>query len=119
MKMGYFCPQIQYSNKLTHGDIAFVVTQNKDPSNIIIGDTWCNNIKDQQLISFPKKPKQLVWCVLFSYEYTINKIKETLHRYSLNDTAFVFTQQDSDVLGAAFQCGFLGHFTFRNCYRTT
>jgi len=109
-KVGVFTPKPKDVDKISSGEIGFIITGIKNLSDTKVGDTICDsqNPIDKPLPGF-KPSKPVVFCGLFpldSSEY--QKLKDGLAKLQLNDASFSFEAESSSALGLGFRCGFLG-----------
>ena len=109
-KVGVSTPKPTDIDKLSSGQIGFIITGIKSLSETKVGDTICDASDpiDAPLPGF-KPSKPVVFCGLFpidSSEY--QKLKDGLAKLKLNDASFSFEAESSSALGLGFRCGFLG-----------
>ena len=109
-KVGVFTPKVQDIDKISSGEIGFIITGIKNLSDTKVGDTICDatNSITKPLPGF-KPSKPVVFCGLFpvdSSEY--QKLKDGLAKLKLNDSSFSYEPEASRALGLGFRCGFLG-----------
>ena len=109
-KVGVFTPKPKDVDKISSGEIGFIITGIKNLSDTKVGDTICDvaNPIDKPLPGF-KPSKPVVFCGLFpvdSSEY--QKLKDGLAKLKLNDSSFSYEAESSSALGLGFRCGFLG-----------
>ena len=108
--LGYFEFGIKSLNELSEGSVGYIISNIKNPNDIKIGDTITRveNLCSKPIPGFkPIKP------LVFSGIYPINnseynKLKLSLERLQLNDSALTYKTESSLVLGSGFRCGFLG-----------
>ncbi len=97
-------------DKLSAGEVGYIIAGVKTVSDVHIGDTITRNDHrcEQPLPGFKEfKP------VVFSSIYPIasddyEDLSVALEKYKLNDAAFVYQKDSSIALGQGFRCGFLG-----------
>jgi GTP-binding protein LepA len=109
-KVGVFTPKPTNIDKLSSGQIGFIITGIKSLSETKVGDTICD-ASDPIGTPLPgfKPSKPVVFCGLFpidSSEY--QKLKDGLAKLRLNDASFSYEAESSSALGLGFRCGFLG-----------
>jgi len=111
--LGYFSPHLVSSDKLTTGEIGYVITGIKDIRRVRVGDTLILSQKTDDLSIEPlpgyKIPKPMIFFGVYpkntnDYIY----LKESLAKLTLNDTALTYTEEYSSYLGSGFRVGFLG-----------
>ncbi|MEX2054411.1 MAG: translation elongation factor 4 [Candidatus Colwellbacteria bacterium] len=107
-EVGFFAPQFKTLETLGTGDIGYIATGEKDPGNILIGDT----IGDRALPDF-KVAKPVVFVSLYPDDGSdYDDLKIALEKLRLNDSSLDFTPDSSQVLGRGYKCGFLGRLHF-------
>jgi GTP-binding protein LepA len=107
LKLGYFLPHKNEVQKVIAGEICYLTSQIKNPSDVRIGDTICDN-KDTPVLDGFQRSNALVWSSFHIEDGDIKKAREALTKYSLNDPAFVFDLEETQLFGICFRCGFLG-----------
>ncbi len=109
-EVGVFTPKMEKIANLGEGDVGYVVSTIKDPSDIKIGDTITHpNRAAAEMLPGYKEVRPMVFCGLYPLESSdYEKLKAALSRLRLNDSAFVYQSESSLALGFGFRCGFLG-----------
>ena len=109
-EVGVFMPKMEKRSHLAAGDVGYVVSNIKDPSEIKIGDTLTLSAKPAaEMLPGYKEVRPMVFCGLYPVETSdYEKLKAALGRLRLNDAAFVYSSESSVALGFGFRCGFLG-----------
>jgi GTP-binding protein LepA len=107
LKLGHFLPHKIEVNKVEAGEIFYLTSQIKNPSDVRIGDTICEN-KDAGALEGFQKSNPLVWSSFHIEDTDFKRAKEAFTKYSLNDPAFTFELEESQLFGMCFRCGFLG-----------
>jgi GTP-binding protein LepA len=109
-EVGVFTPKMEKRDILAEGDVGYIVSSIKDPSEMKTGDTLTLASKPaQQMLPGYKEVRPMVFCGLYPIESSdYEKLKSALGRLRLNDSAFVYAQESSVALGFGFRCGFLG-----------
>ena len=109
-EVGVFMPKMEKRASLGAGDVGYVVSNIKDPSEIKIGDTLTLSAKPAtEMLPGYKEVRPMVFCGLYPVETSdYEKLKAALGRLRLNDAAFVYSSESSVALGFGFRCGFLG-----------
>jgi GTP-binding protein LepA len=92
------------------GDVGYIVSSIKDPSEVKTGDTITLASRPAtEMLPGYKEVRPMVFCGLYPIEASdYEKLKAALGRLQLNDAAFVYSQETSVALGFGFRCGFLG-----------
>ncbi len=112
----YFTPDYKSDKILKEGQIWYVVTWEKSVREVQIWDTiitqetiksWLK--KSDCIIPGFKKVKPFVYAWVYPIDSTeYDKLKDSLEKLSLNDSAIEYELEDSKALGFWFRCGFLG-----------
>lgn len=122
LELGYFTPEYAPSTSLGAGEIGYIVTGIKDLREVRVGDTLLSaKVKEQNSYFFDEKghpveilpgffvPKPMVFFGMYPKSTDdFGKLRESLGKLTLNDTAVVYTQEYSSYLGSGFRVGFLG-----------
>jgi len=109
-KVGVFTPKPKDVDKISSGEIGFIITGIKNLSDTKVGDTICDtqNPIDKPLPGF-KPSKPVVFCGLFPVDNSeYQKLKDGIAKLKLNDSSFSYEPEASSALGLGFRCGFLG-----------
>jgi GTP-binding protein LepA len=98
------------NNKLSAGDVGYLIAGIKDLKHAKVGDTvtHAKNGAQNPLPGY-KDVKPMVYSGLYptnSEDY--EGLRDALDRFRLNDSALVFQPETSAALGFGFRCGFLG-----------
>ncbi len=109
-ELGVFSPAMTPVERLTAGEVGYVVTGLKDVSRLRVGDTL-TSVREPAEEALPgyKDVKPMVFAGLFptdSDDYP--ELRDALERLKLNDAALVYEPETSNALGFGFRCGFLG-----------
>ena len=109
-EVGYFEFGIKPLEQIMCGFVGYIITNIKTPTSINIGDTITkiNDIYTTPISGF-KPINPLVFSGIYpvnSSEY--NKLKLSIERLRLNDSALTYKNENSSILGNGFRCGFLG-----------
>jgi len=109
-EVGIFCPAMKPAEELSTGQVGYLITSIREPSDVHIGDTLS---LARQPCREPLPGFQKVQPMVFSGIYPIDTrdyeaLKFNIAKLQLNDSAFVSQPESSVALGAGFRCGFLG-----------
>jgi GTP-binding protein LepA len=109
-EVGTFTPKMEKCAVLNAGDVGYVVSSIKTPSEVKTGDTITIASKPAtDMLPGYKEVRPMVFCGLYPLESDdYEKLKAGLGRLQLNDAAFVYSSESSLALGFGFRCGFLG-----------
>ena len=108
--IGFFTPKMTPVDRLTVGEVGYVITGIKDVTQLRVGDTLTtrSNPASEPLPGY-RDVKPMVFCGLFpinSDDYP--DLRDALEKLTLNDAALSWEPETSDALGFGFRCGFLG-----------
>ncbi len=109
-EVGRFKPKMVTEKKLTAGCTGYVVTNIRDVSEIKIGDTitLTSNPATEMLPGY-KEVKPMVFAGIYPVDTSdYEKLKNSLARLQINDSALKYQSETSVALGFGFRCGFLG-----------
>ncbi len=109
-EVGHFLLSRERRNKLSSGEVGYIIAGVKTVSDVHIGDTITLNERpcEKQLPGF-KDVKPVVFASIYpvtSDDY--EDLAASLDKYKLNDASFVYQKDSSVALGQGFRCGFLG-----------
>ena len=109
-EVGIFTPKRMKTDKLSTGEVGYVVAGIKRVGDTRIGDTITETDRPT-LAPYPgyKEAKPMVFCGLYSIEADrYEDLRDALEKLRLNDSSFVYEPETSVALGFGFRCGFLG-----------
>ena len=109
-EIGIFSPKKVKKQKLSAGEVGYLVAGIKNIKGAPVGDTIMNAADEttEVLPGFKKvNPK------VFASMFTVNsddyeRFRDALSKLVLNDSSLVYEPEVSDALGFGFRCGFLG-----------
>jgi GTP-binding protein LepA len=109
-EVGYFRLSREKRDRLSAGEVGYIIAGVKTVSSVSIGDTITLDNKpcDGPLPGF-KEVKPVVFASIYpiaSDDY--EDLSDALEKYKLNDAAFIYEKDSSVALGQGFRCGFLG-----------
>ena len=105
-----YTPNFLKVDKLSAGEVGYVVASIKTISDIKVGDTiTLKNNPCLDVLPGYKPIGQVVFTGLYPTETNkYNDLREALEKLKLNDGGFTFEPETSEALGFGFRCGFLG-----------
>ncbi len=109
-EVGQFMPKPVATPSLAAGEVGYMVATIRHPSEVHIGDTLTriDQPASEPLPGF-RRIHPMVFCGLYPVNSSdFEKLKASIEKYSLNDSAIVFQPESSSALGFGFRCGFLG-----------
>ena len=110
LEVGIFTPKRQKQDKLSTGEVGYVVAGIRRVGDTRIGDTITETDRPTES-PYPgyKEAKPMVFCGLYSTDADrYEDLRDALEKLRLNDSSFVYEPETSLALGFGFRCGFLG-----------
>ncbi|MDD4241682.1 MAG: translation elongation factor 4 [Smithellaceae bacterium] len=109
-EVGHFLLQRAKREKLSAGEVGYIIAGVKTVSDVRTGDTITHQDRPclQPLPGF-KEVKPVVFASIYpiaSDDY--QDLADSLEKYKLNDASFIYEKDSSAALGQGFRCGFLG-----------
>jgi len=109
-QVGVFTPKSQSRERLSAGEVGFVIAGIKELQAAKVGDTLtlASNPASVPLPGF-KEIKPQVFAGLYPVESSeYEALRDALEKLHLNDSSLRFEPESSQALGFGFRCGFLG-----------
>lgn len=109
-EVGVRRPSEVFTDELGVGEVGYLVTGLKDPSQVKVGDTitLVDNPATAPLPGY-RDVKPMVFTGLFPIDGDqYEDLKDALEKLALNDPALVYEAETSHALGFGFRVGFLG-----------
>ena len=110
IQVGIFTPGMRAVDRLTAGEVGYVIAGIRDVRLSRVGDTITETDRptDAPLPGF-REIRPMVFAGLYPVESAdYLNLKSALEKLQLNDAAFSFEPETSLALGFGFRCGFLG-----------
>ncbi len=108
-EVGYFSPYLRKTDKLSAGEIGYIITGIKDIRSARVGDTIMKANTMVEPLPGYTTPKSMVFFGLYPKDQDdFPKLRESLGKLVLNDTALTYSEEYSAYLGSGFRVGFLG-----------
>jgi len=109
-EVGHFLLPRQKVDRLSAGDVGYIIAGLKTVSEVRIGDTITSDSRPRAkpLPGF-RESKPVVFASIYpiaSDDY--EELAAGLEKYKLNDASFIYQKDSSIALGQGFRCGFLG-----------
>lgn len=109
LEVGTFSPDKEQKEKLSAGEIGYIVTGVKEPGIASVGDT----VSEQKFPLAPLPgyltPRPVVWASVYpESQDDLPMLRQALFRLKLSDSSLSFEEESSGTLGRGFRCGFLG-----------
>jgi GTP-binding protein LepA len=102
-------PQEVPCDRISAGEIGYIVTGIKEPGVATVGDTLTLERKPAPALAGYAPARPVVWASIFpdsQDDFTI--LRQALDRLKLSDSSLSYEEESSGVLGRGFRCGFLG-----------
>ena len=106
---GFLVPEEKAVEKISAGEIGYIVTGIKEAGIALVGDTILSGKCTLPPMAGYALPRPVVWASLYpenADDFTL--LKQSLQRLKLSDSALSFEEDGSSILGKGFRCGFLG-----------
>ena len=97
-------------DSIKQGEVGYVITNNKEVSDIKVGDTitLTQDLADTPLDGY-KEIKPMVFSGIYPIDNNdYDNLRQSLEKLKINDSALHFEPNSSTALGFGFRCGFLG-----------
>lgn len=109
-EVGHFLLQREKRERLSAGDVGYIIAGVKTVSDVRTGDTI--TLENRPCLK-PLPGFKEVKPVVFASIYPIaaddySDLSDSLDKFKLNDASFVYEKDSSAALGQGFRCGFLG-----------
>ncbi|MGE0625455.1 MAG: translation elongation factor 4 [Pseudomonadales bacterium] len=109
-EVGCFTPKLTREDRLSSGEVGYVISGIKDIHGAPVGDTIVS-AKHPEVPALPgfARVKPQVFAGLFPVNSEdFESFREALEKLTLNDASLFYEPETSDALGFGFRCGFLG-----------
>jgi GTP-binding protein LepA len=109
-QVGVFTPKSRPVERLSAGDVGFVIAGIKELKDARVGDT-ITRVNQPALEPLPgfKEIKPQVFAGLYPVESNqYEALRDALEKLHLNDSSLQYEPETSQALGFGFRCGFLG-----------
>lgn len=110
-EVGIFSPQLLPLKELKVGDIGYIITGIKDPSDVRVGDTITGQSRQtDRAVAGYKPAHSVVFAGIYPKDADFDDLKVAMEKLKLNDSSIEFVEHVSNSLGPGYRCGFLGMF---------
>ncbi|MFP6814865.1 MAG: translation elongation factor 4, partial [Pseudomonadales bacterium] len=109
-EVGGFSPKRGARDKLTAGEVGYVIAGIKDIRGAPVGDTIVSaGARDVPQLAGFSRAKPQVFAGLFPVNAEdFESFRDALEKLTLNDASLFYEPESSEALGFGFRCGFLG-----------
>ncbi|MEK7634835.1 MAG: translation elongation factor 4 [Patescibacteria group bacterium] len=109
LEVGIFHPEEVAVEKLSAGEIGYIVTGIKTPGIVSVGDTIGKEKEIASALMGYSVPMPVVWASIFPEDQSdLLLLRQSLAKLKLTDSSLYYEEESSGVLGKGFRCGFLG-----------
>jgi GTP-binding protein LepA len=109
MEVGVFAPEQKATDKISAGEIGYIVTGIKRPGIASVGDTVSDLKAPLPALHGYLNPRPVVWASVYpESQDDFDGLRQALDRLRLSDSSLTFEEENSGTLGRGFRCGFLG-----------
>ncbi len=109
LETGIFAPDETPAEKLSAGEIGYIVTGIKEAGIVAVGDTIGSANGVLPALEGFERPRPVVWTSVYpESQDSLADLRQALERLRLTDSSLSFEEESSGVLGRGFRCGFLG-----------
>ena len=108
--VGALSPKMKELEKLSAGEVGFIIANIKVVADTKIGDTITGD-RNPTAVSYPgfQEINPMVFAGLYPVEPNqYEGLRDALEKLRLNDSSFFYEPETSTALGFGFRCGFLG-----------
>ncbi len=109
LEVGMVTPSEVPCDKISAGEIGYIVTGIKEPGIATVGDTLTLEKKPAPPLPGYAPARPVVWASIFpDSQDDFTMLRQALDRLKLSDSSLSYEEESSGVLGRGFRCGFLG-----------
>lgn len=109
LEVGTFSPEEFPRDKISGGEIGYIVTGIKKPGIASVGDTITYTKRPLPALPGYMNPSPVVWASVYPESADdFPELKAALGKLKLSDSSFSYEEETSGSLGRGFRCGFLG-----------
>ncbi|KAJ1214938.1 hypothetical protein NDU88_002548 [Pleurodeles waltl] len=108
-EVGILTPEEQPTNKLSAGQVGYLIAGMKDVEEAQIGDTFFLQKHPVEPLPGFKSAKPMVFAGMYPTDQSeYNNLKSAVEKLTLNDSSVTVHRDSSPALGAGWRLGFLG-----------
>jgi GTP-binding protein LepA len=109
LEVGVLTPDETPTDKLSEGEIGYVVTGVKKPGIASVGDTITQAKKPAPAFAGYRAPTPVIWASVYpESQDDLIMLRQALDKLKLSDSSLSYEEESSGVMGRGFRCGFLG-----------
>jgi len=109
LEVGYFRLKLEKTDEIQSGEIAYIITGQRDLRAVRVGDTITLRENPSGALAGYKLIKPMVFAGIYSQSGDrFEELREAVEKLKLNDSSVLIQVESSSVFGFGFRCGFLG-----------
>lgn len=109
LEIGVLMPDEKPVEKLSAGEIGYIVTGIKKPGIASVGDTVTSAKMGANAFPGYQNPTPVIWASVYpESQDDLLQLRQSLERLRLSDSSLSYEEESSGVMGRGFRCGFLG-----------
>lgn len=109
LEVGVLTPDERAAERLTAGEIGYIVTGIKKPGIASVGDTITSAKRPAKALHGYHAPEPVIWASVYpESQDDLPILRQSLERLRLSDSSLSYEEESSGVMGRGFRCGFLG-----------
>jgi len=108
-EVGILAPEEAPRERLSEGEIGYIVTGIKKPGIASVGDTVTAARNPAPALPGYRSPEPVIWASVYpESQDDLVALRQSLERLRLSDSSLSYEEESSGVMGRGFRCGFLG-----------
>ncbi len=109
LEVGIFSPSPVPTDKISAGEIGYIVTGIKKPGVASVGDTVTPEKNPLPTLEGYMTPRPVVWASIYPEDQDdFDELRASLGKLKLSDSSLTYEEETSGALGRGFRAGFLG-----------
>jgi len=109
LEVGVLTPQETPRDRLTEGEIGYIVTGIKKPGIASVGDTITQTKRPAPALHGYQAPTPVIWASVYpESQDDLPILRQSLDKLKLSDSSLSYEEESSGIMGRGFRCGFLG-----------
>lgn len=109
LEVGIMTPDEKPAEKLSAGEIGYIVTGIKKPGIASVGDTITSAKHPAKALHGYQAPEPVIWASVYpESQDDLPILRQSLERLRLSDSSLSYEEESSGIMGRGFRCGFLG-----------
>lgn len=109
VEVGVLTPGESARDKLSEGEIGYIVTGIKKPGIASVGDTVTSARNSAPALHGYRTPTPVIWASVYpESQDDLALLRQSLERLRLSDSSLSYEEESSGIMGKGFRCGFLG-----------